>query len=485
MSQQSHDAAAPGISSADRHLLSRFSYGVTPALAKSADSRGGAAAWFKAQLNPSVIADPHAAPLAGWFPHMWSSAQKLAAVDLAHSYQGWQVMLDLQRYTMLRRMVSSRQVYEVMVEFWSNLLHVPAPNTKGWQWRVDYDTTIRTHALGRFEDLLQAAITHPAMGCYLDNAKSTRLDLNENLGRELLECHTVGVEAGYSEDEVVASAQILTGYHVDMFATWDAAYRADTHWTGPVSVLGFTDANSDPDGRAVTARYLSYLAHHPLTARRIATRLVTRFVSETPSARLVTAVAAAYLAADTDIAATLTALVQHPDFTATSGTKVRTPCEDAIATYRVLGIKAHQPSHPDSFAIACVYQAASIGQLPFDWPRPDGFPDDSNAWTSAGRMLNSFDVHHSTAGGDYPRHDVTYASTASWLPALPATVAEVVDHVSRHVTGHAAAPSMRKAVRTRTGESMTRVIHHASELADWKMQRLLSSVLSSPAHMVR
>ena len=117
----------------------------------------------------------------------------------------WEVATDHSRWTLARRIASTRQVQEVMVDFWSNLLNVSLYHDEAIYWRMDYDRVIRAHALTTFESLLQAAITHPSMGLYLDNAISSKEAPNENLGREVLELHTVGVDAGYTEDDVKAS----------------------------------------------------------------------------------------------------------------------------------------------------------------------------------------------------------------------------------------------------------------------------------------
>ena len=200
----------------------------------------------------------------------------------------WEVMWDLSRWTVARRIHSTRQVQELMVEFWSNLLHVPLGHDSAAFHRVSYDAVIRKYALSTFEDLLLHTTVHPAMGLFLDNASSTKAAPNENLGRELLELHTVGVDAGYTEADVKASSRILTGYRSTVWwPRFETFYDPNAHATGAVSVLGFRHANTDPDGRDVTAAYLSYLARHPATARRIARRLCVRFVKDNPSEALV------------------------------------------------------------------------------------------------------------------------------------------------------------------------------------------------------
>ena len=179
---------------------------------------------------------------------------------------GWEVMADYQNSLLLRRMMSQRQVLETMAEFWENHFNVPVSADGVYTWRVRYGNAIRARALDSFESLLQAVSVHPAMGMYLGNAVSDKEHPNENQGRELLELHTVGLGAGYSEAMVVDSARILTGWRVDMWDTWAAFYDAGSHYTKPVRVLGFRSKNHSTDGRQVTRDYLRYLAHHPATA---------------------------------------------------------------------------------------------------------------------------------------------------------------------------------------------------------------------------
>ena len=142
-------------------------------------------------------------------------------------------MADYQNWLLLRRMTSQRQVLETMTEFWENHFNVPVERRR--RLHLAACTTanaIRARALGSFESLLQAVTVHPAMGIYLGNAVSDKEHPNENQGRELLELHTVGLGAGYTEANVVDSARILTGWRVDMWDTWKAGYNEMAHSTG-------------------------------------------------------------------------------------------------------------------------------------------------------------------------------------------------------------------------------------------------------------
>jgi hypothetical protein len=467
----------------DRHVLSRFSYGVTPALVQEAN--GNANQWFLRQAQPAGIADAFAGGLIKWFPRMVASPGTLYQRSVNGGYLGWEVCGDFQRWTLLRRMFSNRQLHEVMTDFWSNLLHVAAPHDTSWPWRLRYDATIRAHALGSFAGLLQAAITHPAMACYLDNALSTRETLNENLGRELLELHTVGIDGGYTETDVRQSAMMLTGYRVEVRGSYRAWYSVADHQGGALRIMGFNDANADPDGRAATRRYLSYLAHHPATARRIAHRLCVQFVSDEPSAALVSVVAKAYLDNDTAVVPTLQALIATTEFKSSMGAKVRTPSDDAVATYRAVGVTVQAPTSKESFANALIFQSQSMGQRVFDWPTPDGFPMLNESWVGVSRMLNSFQTHHLQAGAYYPSSQATHRSPASWLPALPARFDAVVDHVCRKLLARPASPDLQRAASIRLQISAGERIGSPADLPAYKITRLLSTLLNSPQHMTR
>ena len=176
-------------------------------------------------------------------------------------------MTDLAGWTMMRRVLSNRQLHEVMVEFWSNLLHIPLGDDNAWPYRVSYDSMIRAHALGSFDDMLVAATTHASMGLYLDNAISTKDAPNENLGRELLELHSVGVDAGYTEKDVLNSARILTGYRVD--PTGRSSRSTTTRRRTTPAHQGARVHRGERQARTVeaaTEKYVRYLAHHPATA---------------------------------------------------------------------------------------------------------------------------------------------------------------------------------------------------------------------------
>jgi len=467
------------------HVLERFTGGWTPALGAEVAAAGGIDAWFSAQLDPAGIPDTFYNASSSWWYSINATTADLWARDRAGTEGMWVANANYERWSMLRRMYGERQLLETMANFWEHHLHVPGDADGVALFRSDYGKMVRRRALGRFADLLQEAITHPAMGVYLSNAVSTKKAPNENLGRELLELHTVGRAAGYTETDVKNSARILTGYRVDEWSTWNVHYDTASHWTGQVDVLGFSDPNTSADGQAVTAAYLAFLARHPSTAHNIAHKLAVRFVSDDPSAALVDQLAAVYLANDTAIVPVLRALVASSEFRSSAGGKVRTPDEDVVATYRALGVEVQAPTTGGSAANAILWQAEGVGLRPFAWPRPDGRPDDGVSWSSVSRMLSSFDVHYTMSGGWWPTVDASYHTPLQWLPAASVRFDDLVDHLSATMLGRPATAVLQSAAALAVGCSAGDVITADHAVVRWKMPRLLTVLLDSPTHFTR
>ena len=475
------------------HMANRFSYGYTQQLKGELHRTGGPEAWFLHQLNPTRIGDRRADAFADWFPTLTRSAQRHWALHDPGNGYAYQVCADHARWTLLRRIHSRRQVLEMMSEFWLNHLHVNNTADLTWLWRHDYDALIRRHALGRFDQMLQAAIVHPTMLTYLD-ADLSKVDrssgtpveeINENLGRELLELHTVGRTAGYTEDMVKDSARILTGWTVDRLRTWACTYQSSIHATGSVTVLGFSDPNTDRDGRPVLHRYLQYLAHHPATAQRIARKLAVRFVSDDPSSRLVDHLAQVFQDSGTDIKATLRALVRDPEFRGSVGRKVRTPTDDLAATVRALGATIVKPTTANSAANAIYHIASTMGQMPFCWGPPDGFPQTADAWSTPGRLMGSFKAHNGFAGHWYPSSGIRYRSHGSWLPQKRIRFDLLVDHLCRLLHGRGATSTLLGAACLCLDMEPGTVVTRDSWIVRYRMPHLLGLLLDTPAFMTR
>lgn len=474
----------PVLSRADLNLINRFTGGFAPTIRAEIRAAGGAAAYFSRQLT-GAVPDTFYQKSLSWWPALTLSTAELVRRNESGTEGIWEAVANYERWGLVRRIHSERQVQEVMTQFWEHHLHVPAEADAAQYFRIDYGRKMRALALTSFARILTMATTHPAMGCYLDNAESTKKAPNENLGRELLELHTVGRDAGYGEAGVKASARILTGYRVDTWNSWKVYYDPRSHATGRVSVLGFSHANADPDGRAVTRAYLRYLAHHPATARRIARKLAVRFVSDDPPQDLVDRLAGVYLKSGTAIVPVLRALVASAEFAASAGRKMRTPEEDVVASYRALGARISAPKSPQHAANAMLWNTTSIGMRPFGWPRPDGRPDDAASWTSVSRMLASFAVHENLAGGWWPVDGVRYIAPIDRLPVRRLRFDDFVDHLSRTVLGRPATATLVTAACQATGCAAGEKITATHELIRWKLVYLLQTLLDSPTHMTR
>ena len=467
----------PVLPVADRHLANRFSYGITPALADEVRAAGGALGWLDQQL--AATPDPADEPWAEWWPDLQLDAATIyqRGKDQVRSVSS--VGADVGRRAMIRRISSPHQVLEVMTEFWENHLHVPATADNLGVYRGEYAEIVRAGALGRFEDLLRATVLHPAMLFYLGNTSSTKKHPNENLGRELLELHTLGV-GHHTEDDVKSSARILTGWRARTYGTWEPYYSSTDHWTGTVTVQGFTDPNAAADGREVTYRYLAYLAQHPATARRIATKLVRQFVSDEPAPRLVDELAAVYLAHGSAIVPVLRALVRSPEFAGSVDSRLRDADEDVAASYRVLGAVPTTPVDTNSAGVYVYSQVSALGLAPFTWPRPDGQPVENKAWSSPTRALASMSLHWTMAGRSAPKTGLTWRAPLDLLPAPKVTFAELVDHLSRVLLQRPATGELLELCCLATGSTPTTEVTAASKLLGSNWRPLGAAILDSP-----
>ena len=473
------------LSAQQRHLVGRFSYGVTPSLAKEVRAHGGAQQWFEWQLRPGRVPDTAGDALRSWYPTMSWSVGRIVRETQAGTIGGWQIMTDYQNWLLMRRMVSRRQVLEIMTEFWENHFNVPVSADGVYTWRRDYGEKIRAHALDSFESLLQAVSVHPAMGLYLGNAVSDAEHPNENQARELLELHTVGLAAGYTEKHVVSSARILTGWQVDVWNTWKAGYNEMAHWTGKVRVLDFHAANSSEDGRQLTRDYLHYLAHHPATAQHIAAKLATVFVGDAPPRSLVDHLAKVYLAHGTQIRPVLQALVGSAAFRGSVGAKIRDPENDLVASYRLMGIKVAEPDADDRAAHQLVWQAQGMGMMPMSWPAPNGQPIVGAAWASPSRVMGSMGTHYSMANGWWPNKGIQYRTPVSWLPTPTTRFDDLVEHLAQRILHRHAGDTLQKACREAVGLSASTLIDKDHALVRWQFGRLLTTFFDSPDFLRR
>ena len=474
----------------ERLFLKRFGTGFTQDALKQLRAAGTTEDWLEQQMDPASVTEaPKVADIDARFSYLWAPVATKAATNSDGSMPAWKYGHNLGNWTILRRIYSRRSLLESMTDFWATNVNVPVGHDKAWIYRADYDDTIRKNAFGTFEDILIALSLHPAMRVYLDNWSSVKNKPNENQGRELLELHTVGRGAGYTEAMVKDSAKILSGYTVDWGKTYAAKYDTAKHTTGAVSVLGFSDPNANADGQDVTLAYLRHLAHHPATASNLCRKLATYFVSDSPSDQLVASLAQVYLDSGTDMKAVLRALSQHPEFLTSEGQKVRTPAADMVATARVLDVDVDLQSSAADTGYAYTANWAHGGPGLFTWPRPDGPPVVGRMWSSASRVFASFDMHLNHAGGYWPK-GATYRSHASWLPAASIRFDDYVEHLSRMWLGKSADSRILKAAITAvTGPEKWAVVTASTQItkdhgvAKWLFPRLVIALLDSPDHM--
>ncbi|WP_306225047.1 DUF1800 domain-containing protein [Bosea beijingensis] len=287
---------------------------------------------------------------------------------------------------------------ERLVMFWSNHFCIGA--TKSNMCRImagAYEReAIRPHVFGRFEDMLIAAESHPAMLDFLDNRQSVGPNspagrrrgrgLNENLAREIMELHTLGVSGGYAQADVTNLARIITGWTVVgregvLGFPGSFAFNAGLHEPGVTPLLG---RRYDQPGKAQGIAALTDLARHPATASFIATKLVRHFVADAPSRALVNKLALTFRKSGGDLPAVYRALIEDDAVWRAPASKIRSPQEFLLAAYRALGRK------PDFGQI--IGPAGVMGQ-PFWQPSgPNGYADDNAAWASAEGLKTRVDV---------------------------------------------------------------------------------------------
>ncbi|KAG1648205.1 hypothetical protein GQR58_030039 [Nymphon striatum] len=284
---------------------------------------------------------------------------------------------ELMHATLLRGVFSERQLYEVMVDFWNNHFTVYLINQGRYRHMVNQSdrTVARANALGYFSNMLMASAKDPAMLTFLDNATSdanSAAGINENYGREILELHSLGIVNGqqvYTEEDMRQVSLVLSGWSVDWQQDRDAfKFRPLWHHRGPVSILGGAWSRPDRTGAsdaqllADGENLVSFLAHHPSTARHLAFKMCRRFVADEPPMGLVDRMASIYLANGTAIAPMLRELFTSPEFAENTDTKLRRGFEV------VMGISAgtqrkyrHQPGwrHRDRAAFAQVVAGGS------------------------------------------------------------------------------------------------------------------------------
>lgn len=374
------------------HVLNRAAFGPRPGdharVSKlAATPEAAAVAYLEEQLNPDKLDDEEGAYAVRRFETL-----NLPLGEL-FEYQEELLQNELMRGTLARAVFSERQLYEVMVQFWSDHFNIdPSKGDCKWLKIADDRDVIRPHALGQFPDLLRASALSPAMLWYLDGRVNRRANLadkpNENYARELLELHTLGVHGGYTQKDVMEVARCLTGWTVratnqkPYFEIGKVEFKLDQHDCGEKEVLGVTIAALPPElsreqrdgmGQLELDRVLQIVTLHPATARHISSKLCQRFIADEPPARAVEAVAQAFRESGGDIRATLRALFATEDFRSQRGTKFKRPFHYIVSTLRATGARTDA-------GLAIIDYLRRMGHAPFNYPTPDGYPEPAAPW---------------------------------------------------------------------------------------------------------
>lgn len=436
--QRSRTSAAPVLLPKGldvEHLLSRVTFGATDALRNEVRTQG-AAAWLARQLEPMSLPDPGGGAVTALFPRLRLTPAQIEA----NVTDQWEFQCELAAAHLGLAIWSSRQLFEMMVAFWSDHFAIPCPGDRAVLTRHLFDSdVIRRGALGRFEDLLQASAIHPAMLEFFDNDVSTPDRPNENYARVLLEHHTVGVFGDITDQDVRQASLLLTGFqikdHVPRFVPLQ-------HSTGAVDILDFSHPNdSAKGGRDAAASFLHHLATHPATADHLARKLAVRFVSDDPPEALLRRLARTYLDNDTRIVPVLTALLSSPEFAASKGRKLRRPLERLTATVRALGIG---PGKDAEALLELHSMLARAGQAPLGHPGPEGYPDVASAWQSPAAALEHFSASAGLAHGWWPK-GLSNPCPAALARSGPTTGAAVIDAVASRLLRRAPTPAERTA----------------------------------------
>jgi uncharacterized protein (DUF1800 family) len=344
------------------------------------------------------------------------------------------VMNELMQSRVLREVDSDKQLEEVLTDFWFNHFNVFVGKGQVRQYLTEYERdVIRPHVLGSFRDLLGATAHSPAMLFYLDNWQSStpnagpmltpemerrlnsprvtpsqkqqlmsRLDaakknapkgLNENYGRELMELHTLGVDGGYTQQDVINVARAFTGWTIDRPQQGGGfVFRPQMHDTSEKTILGvkFPAGGGENEGE----RVLDLLAKHPSTAHHIAYELAQRFVSDTPPPALVDRAAKRFLDTKGDLREVTRTIIESPEFFAEDAyrAKVKTPLEFVVSAVRATGAVVSNPQ-------PLIAELRTLGMPLYGCQPPTGYSMTADAWVNTGSLLNRMNFALQLVGG--------------------------------------------------------------------------------------
>jgi len=437
------------------HVLNRLAYGPRPGDVPRVAAEG-VMRWIDRQLSPDGIDDDRLALRErrfdilrydrGDLAAMYTAAQrerrerKLAAGETAQDsdrlpdpmmLKNRRLASEFADLAVVRAALSERQLYEVMVDFWTNHFNVYFAKGADRFLTPDYiEHTIRPRAMGKFQDLLIATARSPAMLFYLDNWESVApgtsppfplsarrrggqgvqpvpKGINENYARELLELHTLGVDGGYTQHDVIDVARIFTGWSIERPQQGgDFEFHDWAHDRGEKLVLGvrFEGGHDMDEG----IRLLKLLANHPATMHHVSRKLCQRFVNDDPPDGCVDDAVAAWRRSSGDMRAVLRAIFHGPDFWAAANVraKVKTPLEFVVSAARAVA------AEPDT-SPRLAQVVARLGEPLYLHVAPDGYPEREAAWVNSGALLDRMNAAVALASGKLPGVTVVLDSIVS------------------------------------------------------------------------
>jgi uncharacterized protein (DUF1800 family) len=423
------------------HLLNRLTLGIRPGEIDRVQQLG-VDRYIQQQLNPDSIAESpivteklaqldavNLSPVElfqRYNPSRQVNGQKPAnEVKKLQQQQARQVTNRAIEARLWRSIYSDRQLQEVMVDFWYNHFNVYADKGLDRLWVGTYEQqAIRPYTLGKFRDLLGATARHPAMLFYLDNWQNSALNqnkqgkvrgLNENYARELMELHTLGVDGGYKQDDVIALAKIFTGWGFKQPGQkvpdgYSFQFNADRH---DFSNKQFLNQNILGSGIAEGDRALDLLARHPSTARQISFKLAQYFVADNPPKTLVDKLSKRFIATDGNIKLVLDALFHSPEFWNQKyyGAKFKTPYQYAISSMRSTGLAITNVKPLNSLL-------SQLGMPVYGCLSPNGYKNTQEAWLNPDSMTRRLNFATNLANGKLPI-SAAITTAANSIPTSP------------------------------------------------------------------
>lgn len=447
------------------HLLNRITWSARPdELARVNDI--GIEAYLDEQLNPNLADDDLPEYLKDLAIFKVERRDAYALDDSEWRFYKAMTIAALRRAT-----YSPHQLLERMTEFWTDHFNINADDSDHNPDLAILHNTFRQNALGNFRDLLMASAKSVAMLDYLDNFVNSKDAPNENYARELMELHTLGVDGGYTEADIKEVARAFTGWTIHNGTRTGFYFDANDHDMNGKSVLGHTlPANRGiEDGLHV----LNIVANHPATAKFICRKLCIRFVSDNPPPTLVDGMTQVWQDTRGEIKPVLRHLFLSDEFKESVGEKFRRPFDFLVGVLRATGTEFE-----DQWTLQQTF--LDLGQTPFSWHAPDGYPDTAAAWISTGGMLSRWNVAMQLTHGAYSDPERSLNTQIFERIGKPKTVDELVDAVSEQVFGAKMSADAKAPFVDFTADGGNAATPVTAKLIAQKLGSLYGLMLASP-----